>query len=121
MKIVDHEIRKVNIPYKLIFRNQLHEILDIDKKFIIKGFKVKTVDGKIDSVFLNNPHPNANPRTGEFCIPNSLRKLELNENTLKMIQTILCCFNLDDCYFTPWDEIEYRRQEVSGVWKTNQK
>ena len=117
MKIEDHLIREVCGPYKLIFKNEIYEIINIDRKFIIKGFKIKTVDKKIDMVILKDPHPNANPRTGEFCIPESLRELPLNDSTLKMIKVMLCCFNLDDCYFTPWDEIEYRKQEVIGAWK----
>jgi hypothetical protein len=119
MKIQTKTMREVNVPYKLIFKNQIHEITKLDRKFVIKDYKIKTVNGKIDTVTLQNPHPNANPRTGEFCIPHRLRMLPLNENTLKMIKSMLCCFNLDDCYFTPWDEIEYVKQEVIGAWKTN--
>jgi hypothetical protein len=120
MKIRDEERVEVIIPYKLIFKNQLYEILNLSPKFIITNYKIKTVDNKIDTVTLNNPHPNASPRTGEFCIPHKLRSFELNENTLNMIKSMLCCFNLDDCYFTPWNEIEYEKQEVNGAWKTKQ-
>ena len=109
MKIKTRNIREVQVPSKLIFKNNIHEITNLDRKFIIKDFKIKTVDGKIDTVILNNPHPNANPKTGEFCIPHSLRKEEINQDSLNTIRTMLCCFNLDDCYFTPWDEIEYNR------------
>lgn len=118
MKIRNKRMREVNVPYKLIFRNQIHEITDLHDKFILRDFTITTIDGKIDTVTVHNPHPNANPKTGEFCIPHSLRKLEVSENTLNMIRSMLCCFNLDDCYFTPWDEIEYKKQEVSGAWKT---
>lgn len=117
MKIETKRMREINVPYKLIFKNQIHEITKLDKKFIINQYKIKTVDGKIDTIILNNPHPNANPRTGEFCIPHKLRMLDINKNTLNMIKSMLCCFNLDDCYFTPWDEIEYVKQEVTGAWK----
>lgn len=117
MKIESKRMREINVPYKLIFKNQIHEITDLDRKFIIKDYKIKTVNGNIDTITLSNPHPNANPRTGEFCIPHSLRKLQLNENTLNMIKSMLCCFNLDDCYFTPWDEIKYKKQEVIGAWR----
>lgn len=116
MEIKNHKIRKVHIPRKLIFKNQIHEITNINRKFVIKGYKIKTVDDKIDMVIINNPHPNANPRTGEFCIPDNLRQHELNESAINMIDCILICFNLDDCYFTPWDEIEYKKQEVIGTW-----
>jgi hypothetical protein len=118
MDIKTKTIRQVHTPYKLIFKNQIHEIVKIDRKFVIKDYKIVTVNGKIDSIILNNPHPNANPKTGEFCIPKTLRQLEVNANTLQMINTMLCCFNLDSCYFTPWDEIEYQKQEVIGAWKT---
>ena len=117
MEIENHVVRDLHVPYKLIFRNQIHEIVKIDQKFYIQGYVIKTVDGKIDQVILNNPHPNADPRSGNFCIPNSLRKHDLNTNTIKMIESMLQCFNLDDCYFTPWDEIKYVKQEVIGAWK----
>jgi hypothetical protein len=118
MEIRDKIFREIHIPYKLVHRNQIYEIVKLHDKFIVKGFIIKTVNDKIDMVIINNPHPNANPRTGELCIPNQLRRLKITKNTLNMIRTMLCCFNLDDCYFTPWDEIEYRKQEVSGAWKT---
>lgn len=119
MEILNHEIARFIRPKKLIFKNELYRITKIAKKFDISNYIVKTVDGKIDMVILNNPHPNAVPRTGEFCIPHSLRKHELDKNSNSMIISMLSCFNLDDCYFTPWDEIQYERQEVTGVWKKN--
>jgi len=117
MEIKNHIVRQVNVPSKLIFRNEIYEILNLDRKFVIKGYEIKTVDNKIDTVTLKNPHPNANPRSGEFCIPNTLRKHKITDNTINMIDSMICCFNLDDCYFTPWDEIEYKKQEVIGTWK----
>jgi hypothetical protein len=109
MKIQDHIINDVYAPSKLIFKNQLYQIIDLHEKFIIKSYKIKTVDNMIDSVILNNPHPNANPRTGEFCLPNRLRSFKLNKKTKGMIGVMLCNFNLDDCYFAPWNEIECRK------------
>ena len=117
MEIKKHVVRKVHVPHKLIFKNQIYEITQLAKKFVIKEFSIKTVNGKIDQVTINCPHPNANPRTGDFCIPHSLRKHDLSKNTVTMIENMLCCFNLDDCYFTPWDEIQYEKQEVIGAWK----
>ena len=119
MEILNHEVTEFIRPRKLIYRNELHTITKLAKKFDIVSYVVKTVDGKIDMVILNNPHPNAVPRTGEFCIPNNLRQHELTDNSKHMITSMLSCFNLDDCYFTPWDEIEYKKQEVLGAWKKN--
>ncbi len=117
MKIMNVEISEFIMPQKLIYKNELYRITQLAEKFEIKGYVVKTVDNKIDMVILNNPHPNAIPRTGEFCIPNNLRQHELTKETNSMIVSMLSCFNLDNCYFTPWDEIKYEKQEVLGTWK----
>ena len=112
MEIKNHKLIKVVIPSNLIFNGTVHKLTKVSKKFIIKGFTVKTVNGKIDSLFLNDPHPNADPRTGEFCIPHKLRQVNYNAKAVLTLLTILGTFNLDDCYFTPWTEIEYKRAEV---------
>jgi hypothetical protein len=112
MEIINHEITDFIRPRKLIFQNKLFNITQLAKKFDIVSYIVKTVNGKIDMVILNNPHPNAVPKTGEFCIPNNLRDHELNEVSKNMITSMLSCFNLDDCYFTPWDELKYEKDEV---------
>lgn len=119
MDIVNHEITEYIKPRKLIFRNEIYAITKLARKFEIATYVVKTVEGKIDMVLLNNPHPNAIPSSGEFCIPHNLRNHELTTNSKNMITSMLLCFNLDDCYFTPWDEIEYKKQEVIEEWKTN--
>ncbi len=119
MEILNYEILEFIIPKKIIFKNEIYRITKLADKFEISGYIIKTVNGKIDMVILNNPHPNAIPSTGEFCIPHSLRKNKLNENSNSMIISMLSCFNLDSCYFTPWDEMQYEKQEVLGVWKKN--
>ena len=117
MEIHNHYIRNVYVPNVLVFRKRIYKITNISPKFVIKGFSIKTVDKLIDMIILDNPHPNANPKTGDFCIPCYIRQLEINKNSLNIIESMLRCFNLDDCYFTPWSEIEYEKQEVIGEWK----
>jgi len=117
MIIKNHEITEFIKPRKLIYKNEIYTITKLANKFEVDGFIVKTVNGKIDMVILDNPHPNAIPKSGEFCIPHSLRKYNLTNKSKNMITNMLLCFNLDDCYFTPWDEIQYKKQEVLGAWK----
>lgn len=120
MEITDHVLKTFIVPKKMIYRSELYKLTKLATKFEIESFIVKTVNGKIDMVILNTPHPNARPGTGEFCIPHTLRSHELNSNSTSMIVSMLSCFNLDDCYFTPWDEIKYEKQEVTGVWTKNE-
>lgn len=108
-KIEDKRVRKVILPEKLIFKREVYRILNIPKKFMIDEFIIKSLDGKIENIIVPTPHPNVNPKTKKLCIPNSMRSLEVTNNTIEMIENILSCFNLDNCYFTPWDEIEYRK------------
>lgn len=108
-KIEEDRIRKVIKPEKLIYKRELYRIIDIPKKFTITEFVIKSVDGKLDNVFVPTPHPNVNPINKKLCIPNSMRSLDVTKNTIIMIENILNCFNLDNCYFTPWDEIQYRK------------
>jgi len=112
MEIKRVDIKDLIVPRRLIFRNELYKILNYPDKYVIKGYTVTLVDNKIDEVTIRDSHPNANPTNGEVCIPHLLREFQLNKDTKKMISEILSCFNLDNCYFTPWDEIQYRRQEV---------
>jgi hypothetical protein len=109
MKIKSHEIKELYTPQRLIYNNTIFKITTFVDKFVIRGYTIQTVDGLIDTVYLDVPHPNAEPSTGEFCIPHELRQHTINKQTLEIIGSMLCCFNLDDCYFTPWDEINYKK------------
>jgi hypothetical protein len=111
MKIQETFFDRIIIPDKAIYRGEPYR-MNVESKFIIKGFKVKVINDKIFQIFIRGRHPNANPKTREFCLPNILRKLPLNEESLKFIHNQLGCFNLDDCYFMPWNEIELNQMEV---------
>ena len=111
IEIKKREILEFIVPRKLIFQNKMFEILKINSDYHIRGYTIKTCDDFIEEVIISGKHPNANPRTDEFCIPNFLRKYKITEESLKMINNILYCFNLDDCYFTPWNDITYKKLE----------
>jgi len=111
IEIVYKKINAFIRPKKIIFKNQLYEILQLPFKYNIKGYTIKLCDNKIESVLIDSPHPNVEPQTGELCIPNILRKHKITKESKSMIYSILYCFNLDDCYFTPWHEITYQKQE----------
>lgn len=104
-----HNFDIILTPNKIKFNNTLYNIIQLHKKYVIKGFKIKTFNKTIDELILNTIHPNCNPKTFKFCLPNEVRKLKLNNNSIEILKLIMCCFNLDDCYFTPWDEIKYKK------------
>jgi len=106
------EVRRAIAPQKIVHNGEVFEILKYPKKYFIKGYKVTLIDGKLDNVHIHGEHPNAEPRTGKFCIPNALRKKTFDQYSRLMLETIISQYNLNNCYFTPWNEIHYRKQEV---------
>lgn len=121
MGIKNIEVKKVIVPRKMIYKNSLFRITDIDQKYIVRSYVVRTVDGKIDSVRLDSEHPNSDPDTNDFCIPFELKNLPLNERTREYIEHMINIFNIDNCYFTPWGEIEYEKIEVKDWLKMREK
>lgn len=107
MKIKERMFHKIIVPERMIFNTKVHKITGIAPQYIIKEYIVKTVDKKIDTVCLKSSHPNCDPNTKQFCIPHMLRQYKFNKESQKMLEFILGTFNLDDCYFKPWNDIRY--------------
>ena len=107
MRIKEEIISKILVPERVIHNGKVYKLTNLGSKYIIKKYTVKTVNKKIDMVYLNSIHPNCDPNTNEFCIPNILRQHKFTKKTQRMLEQILTTFNLDDCYFKPWDDISY--------------
>jgi hypothetical protein len=103
-----HESIKMLIPKTAISDGKINVIKRVDPRYLIKGYVVETLNGYIDNVFVSSPHPNCDPNTNKFCIPNILRKRKFDKQTAKIIEMILITYNLDNCYFKPKGyEIEF--------------
>ena len=105
--ISEYITKKMIVPTILIYKRKIHKIEQIDKKYYIKEYKVKTFKNKIFKLTLDVPHPNCDPDTKEFCLPIHLIGEELNNEATYKIETMLRTFNLDGCYFKPWNELRY--------------
>jgi hypothetical protein len=63
-------------------------------------------------------HPNCDPRTKEFCLPEEVKKLEYNETLVKLVGSLLSVWNLDNC-FAKLHFLNYFNlceEEVVGKW-----
>lgn len=113
MEIERKKIKKLLVPKRIIYNSKIYKITKIiNQDYIIKGYNIELLDGKIFDVILNNSHPNADPSNGEFCLPDILYNKELTDERKVAIENMICTFNVDSCYFTPWGNIEYSRKEV---------
>ena len=109
MKVEEVKIDEFITPLKMIYKNRLYKITKLDPKYHINGYRVLAINDKIEGVTIDSPHPNADPTNGDFCVPDALIGKNLNEQSINSINSMLCCFNIDSCYFTPWGEITYEK------------
>lgn len=112
MNIEKLKVEKSIGPQKIIHNGDVYQIVNYPQKYFISDYKITLINGKIHNVYVNGKHPNAEPSTGKFCIPNDLRKVDFNKNVQKLLEIIIAQYNLNNCYFTPWNEIHYKKQEV---------
>jgi len=95
------------LPDKLIYDSNLYKIEITDPDYIINGFQVYTEKNKIQKIKLNCYHPNCNPKSKEFCIPDCVKNLELNKESIHLITNMLKLFNFDSSYYQPWISFNY--------------
>lgn len=118
-------------PIKLIYENKIYSITSIDNDFIINKYKI-IIDrnDRIKRVYIDANHPNADPNTDIFCLPEELKNRYLSNSLIKNIETMMEIYNLNNCYFMPWKFIKYdkydplitknehERREKSFIMKT---
>jgi hypothetical protein len=107
MEVTEKKVNDIFVPKRMIYQNKLYKIKKFDKKYIIKGYRVDLIDGKLFNIIIDGVHPNADPITNDFCLPDSLYDKEFDKKTRHVIENMLRTFNVDACYFTPWGEIEF--------------
>ena len=105
-----HIFTETIVPKRIIYdRKKVIQISDIEKNYIITKVIVLT-DGRnrIKEIKLKQKHPNCDPETNIFCIPDYLRNVVLDKNIFKIITILISTYNLDNCYFTPWKFVEWK-------------
>ena len=103
--------RKEIIPNRVIFGNELNEIVELDNKYKITEYYITVTEVnngyQITKVQIDTIHPNSNPDTSEFCIPKGIKYD--NERTPKELERMFKTFNLNDCYFQPWEDFKFKK------------
>lgn len=112
-------IQQTIIPDIFIKNSIYYRITKLPEKYIIKDFTLQIDDDEcIKNIFLEHcHHPNCNPDTHKFCIDPKLRTFKFNRESSYFIFELLRRFNLDACYFSPFDEnedLEYKEMNIIG-------
>ncbi len=114
--------KKLIIPKRLIFENNVYYLTKLDKILIIKSYVIELKDSRIVRLFLNNRHPNCDPSTNLFCLPDYFIDTKITKQRLLLIENLLETYNMNNCYWSPWKYISYSSQEPKTDWenfKTN--
>jgi hypothetical protein len=100
------------VPNKLICNNSLYNIsLNSDKYFIKRVIILINENNIISKIMIldgDGIHPNCDPETKEFCLPDSIKCMELNDNTLEIIENTIKIFNFDSAFFQPWNDFNIK-------------
>lgn len=89
------------IPNRVIQNRNVYEITRLDPQYYINGFMVTTENGFVHLITLFGYHPNRNPDTNLYCLPDYKKGVLYNESYFERLLTNIKTWYLDDCYFRP--------------------
>jgi len=101
------KVNNIITPSKMIFKRELKRITYVFPELIINGYSIYINRNKLYKLCLENIHPNCDQKTKIFCLPDCILGKELNKEIFKIIDDILCTYNLDSCYYIPWKYFRY--------------
>ena len=93
-------IQKI-IPDRVIIDKNVYEITYIDERYHLDGFEITTENDKVHIVKVFGFHPNCDPDTDNFCLPDFKKGVEFTSEYLNMILTNIKTYYLDNCFFNP--------------------
>jgi hypothetical protein len=99
------------IPNTVIKNKNAYEIEFLDESLIIDGFSITTFTKEkiIACINVFGEHPNVNPNTTAFCLPEHKKAMKLDEETLFIIMTNLRSYYYDHAYFIPTEkQVRYK-------------
>lgn len=90
------------IPNKAKVKSLVRKI-EVPTYYIIDKIRVCTINDKICLVYLDVPHPNSDLISFKYCLPESLINEKLDINALHFLKETIKLYNLNSCYFQPYD------------------
>jgi hypothetical protein len=89
------------IPNRVIKEKNVHKITYLDEMFYLDGFEISTENDKVINVRVFGFHPNCDPNTDNFCLPDFKKGVFLTEKYFNLILTNIQTYYLDNCFFNP--------------------
>jgi len=109
-------------PNRLIYQNNIYTITEIDDDHIINSYEIfLDNDDRIIEVRIDADHPNSDPSTDIFCLPEELKNRYLTKKLIKEIENVIKTYNMNHPYFPPWGYISYMKYDSIEYYKKQQK
>lgn len=88
-------------PNRVIKNKNVYEVTYIDPLYIINGFMIITEQDFVKTITLFGYHPNRNPETNLYCLPDYKKGIEYTNIYFESLLTNIKTYYLDDCFFVP--------------------
>lgn len=89
------------IPNRMVQNKQVHEITYLHPLFHIHGFLCMVENNKIQNIILFGYHPNRDPDTNIYCLPDQKKNQEYNPENIELLIGNIKTFYLDNCFYQP--------------------
>lgn len=94
------------------------EITFIDESLVLQGFAITTYteSNKISCINLFGDHPNCDPDTNTYCLPDEKKGMKLDETTLSLLLKNIKTYYLDSAYFVPQGkDLQYKKLQSISI------
>lgn len=98
------------IPNRVIEKGHAYEITQISEILYINGFLVITENDLVQTVILFGHHPNRDPETYQYCMPDHKKGVVYNTTYYSRLLINIKTYYLNDCFFVPSKkDLAYKR------------
>jgi len=110
-----HIFIKQIIPNRVIMDKNVYNITFLDEQYYLDGFEISTENDKVMNVRVFGFHPNCDPNTDNFCLPDFKKGTFFTEDYLKLILTNIQTYYLDNCFFNPTGK-QLRYEKMKSIY-----
>lgn len=97
-------------PTRVIKNKNIYEITHVDQQYIINGFMVITQQDLVHTITIFGFHPNRDPDTNLFCLPDYKKGVKYTNEYYQLLLTNIKTYYLDNCFFIPGStKVEYKK------------
>lgn len=89
------------VPNRVIKNKAAYEITYLHPQYLLHGFLVITEQDFVKTITLFGYHPNRDPKTNLYCLPEYKKGVKYTETYFDMLLTNIKTYYLDDCFYTP--------------------